>query len=694
MRLRFAGRLALLSMVALVLPSCGRPETPAKKTVEAPRDEVPAAELSSVMTAHYRGLGAMERYDYAEAAAAFREVHARAPGWSPGSINLAIALLNQGGEAADKAKGSGQDDLAGAPKLNIDEANQLLDDVLVRQPSNPWALFSRGIILQFKGRLEEAHRDFKKVTEIDPTDANAWLELGGTLTDPDRPGMKAGKAQAGELVRLYSKAVECNPYLTTAMYKLAFAYQASGDPKAQVKLLQLFSTLNPDRNAAGSGEVAKLVYGEMGRYARVIDPFDRPREPEKVAPSPRFDPPLEIRVTLPDGHRWAKSTDFTGPLAIVERVRARFGQAVATFDADLDGKPDLYLTAAVVGPKGVHDVLLLNKGDNRYEDATAAFGLPEDRAGLGVAAGDFDADRRIDLFLTGSGDSRLYRNVGKTFEDVTRLAGIDGSSAVALTARWLDLDQDGDLDLYVLNHAPIADAARVFTDPLPSTGLANAVYRNDGKPGRIAGRPEDNWTPLATATADLPATEGLSITFSTAFPGLEALQAGKGAHVAVAALDIDEDRDIDLVVAADGGPPLAILNDRAGAFHGEPLKTLESGAPISGLLATDLDKDGRTDLVALSASGRASAWRNASSRSAEGVKLALESRPIDAQRWRGAHAVDLDLDTWVDLVGLPHHRSASRGRVTRGPGWKPGRCRSPSTGRSVSRLLASPWPTS
>ena len=655
MRIRSVGRLALFSWVAITLLSCGGPEPKKEeaKKVEAPRDEIPPDQLSSVMAAHYRGLGAMERYEYTEAAEAFREVHTKAPGWTPGAINLAIALFNQGGEVADKAKSSGQEVASGAPKLNLDEAARLLDDVLARQPENPWALYSRGIIRQYNGQLEEAHRDFKKVTEIDPRDANAWLELGGTLTDPDRPGMKAGRAQAAELVKIYAKAVECNPYLTTAIFKLAFAYRDSGDPKAQVKLLEQFKALDPKRNAAGSGEVAALVYGEMGRYARVIDPFPRAKEPEKSAPPPRFDPPVEIKVTLREGHRWARASDFVGPLAVVGRVRARFGQAVATFDADGDGKLDLYLTAAVVGPGGVHDVLLIRKGEDRYDDATAALGLPEDRAGLGVAAGDFDADRRTDLFLTGVGDNRLYRNAGKTFEDVTKQAGLDASTALSLSARWLDLDQDGDLDLYVLNYAPSVDAGGAFTDQPAPPGLPNAAYRNDGKAARIAARPEDNWAPLAVATADLPATEGLSIAFSTAFPGLEALQAGKGSHTAVAALDVDEDRDIDLVVSSDGGPPMAILNDRAGAFRVEPLKDLKPDGPVSGLLVTDLDKDGRPDLVAVGPGGRVSAWRNATTRTPEGTKLAWESRPIDARNWRSATASDLDLDTWPDLVGLP-----------------------------------------
>ncbi len=168
----------------------------------------------------------------------------------------------------------------------------------------------------------------------------------------------------------------------------------------------------------------------------------------------------------------------------------------AAFDADGDGRLDLFLASAVVGPKGIHDVLLLNKGDGRFEDASARFGLPNDHASLGVAAADFDADRHIDLFLTGVGDNRLLRNRdGKTFEDISSTLKPSGPPALSLMARWLDLDQDGDLDLYVVNYCAAEHADKAFLDagePPPGLGECGLSQRRPARPGfrRDPARPD------------------------------------------------------------------------------------------------------------------------------------------------------------------------------------------------------------
>ena len=186
------------------------------------KNEIPRSELAAVMAAHYAGLGHMERYEYREAVEAFREVSKRAPGWIPGSINLAIALLNDSGVKAEEAKKAGRGPVAD----NFDEALELLAGVLEREPENPHAHFCRGIILEQLGNIAEAHRHFKRVTEIDPTDAAAWYWMGATLPEagrdvPDADArMKALKEKSKQEIKFFTKALELNPYLTPAVYRL------------------------------------------------------------------------------------------------------------------------------------------------------------------------------------------------------------------------------------------------------------------------------------------------------------------------------------------------------------------------------------------------------------------------------------------------------------------------------------------
>src|SRR5262249_42477157 len=111
------------------------------------RNEIPPDALATVMARHFQGLGHMEQYDYAKATEAFRDIHARAPGWIPGSINLAIALLNDTGVKAEAAKKSGAD----PGSANFGEALALLADVIAREPDNPYAHFCRGIIFEQQG---------------------------------------------------------------------------------------------------------------------------------------------------------------------------------------------------------------------------------------------------------------------------------------------------------------------------------------------------------------------------------------------------------------------------------------------------------------------------------------------------------------------------------------------------------------
>jgi len=672
MRPRISARFGLILISAfglLTVSACQnqQPEPVASPTIPGPsssifpeltqaplKNEIPAGELGAVMAAHFKGLGHMEQYKYRDAVEAFREIRRRAPGWIPGAINLAIALLNDEGVKAEAAKKAGAD-LAAS---NFDEALDLLAGVLIRDPNDPYAHYCRGIILEQQGRLPEAFQHFKRVSELDPNDAAAWYRMAATLTDPENPVMSDPRKLAKEQIRILNEALVCDPYLAPAMYKIQQAYRLSNNLKKANELLAHFQEIKEDRAkpSPGTGNMLEKDYGDKGKYERIVNPFPRPEPTVEASAVPlNFDGAKPINVKLAQGERWVKPSDFTGSLAVVGRARARFGAAVAAFDADGDGQLDLFLASAVVGPKGVRDALLLNKGDGRFEDASAAFGLPQDHASLGVAAADFDADRHIDLFLTGVGDNRLLRNRGgKTYEDISSTLKSAGPPALSLMARWLDLDQDGDLDLYVVNYCAASHSDVAFTGAGgPPPGLANAVYRNDGQPDLSSGTTPQNRTPVATAYGEALAKTGLSVAL-VPWTEMPPLLGGDRAHTGIALLDLDNDRDLDLVLAAENTSMAAVLNDRLGQFHEVAIEGIAVATSVSGLLAAHIDLDGRADLVASCSTGPVLAWRNTTvPTTADKTRITFETWPVNATRWRSAQAIDLDLDGRTDLLGLP-----------------------------------------
>jgi hypothetical protein len=138
-------------------------------------------------------------------------------------------------------------------------------------------------------------------------------------------------------------------------------------------------------------------------------------------------------------------------------VLESFGAGVALFDAEGDGDLDAYLTNAthLEGPgasETARDALYLNDGAGRFADGTSAAGLGDTSWTCGVRTVDLDADGDTELYLTNYGPNVLYDNVGGgRFTDVTARAGV-GDPGWSTGAGFLDMDKDGDLDLYVANY--------------------------------------------------------------------------------------------------------------------------------------------------------------------------------------------------------------------------------------------------
>jgi tetratricopeptide (TPR) repeat protein len=269
------------------------------------------------------------------------------------------------------------------------------------------------------------------------------------------------------------------------------------------------------------------------------------------------------------------------------------GGGVALLDFDGDGWLDVYCVQGGTFPPGTGttpaaggDRLFRNKGDGTFEDATARSGLGGGPGGygFGAAVGDIDGDGQPDLFVTRWRSYALYRNNGNgTFANVTERWGLGGDRDWPTSAAFADLDNDGDLDLYVCHYlkydpalpAPSGKASGFSLTaypPLAYEALPDHLFRNDG--GRFV---------------DVSHEAGVADS--------------QGRGLGVVACDLDLDGRIDLFVANDMTANALYLN--RGAFHFEETAHMAGVAASQvggyqagmGIACGDFDGDGRPDLA-------------------------------------------------------------------------------------------------
>ncbi|UCE19883.1 MAG: VCBS repeat-containing protein [Gemmatimonadota bacterium] len=158
-----------------------------------------------------------------------------------------------------------------------------------------------------------------------------------------------------------------------------------------------------------------------------------------------------------------------------------YGTGVAFADYDNDGDADLY-----VGNQGYPDILYRNNGDGTFSDVTSMAMLGHPGHSSCPEFGDFDNDGDLDLYLCNYGynytdPNILYRNNGDgTFTDVTENAGV-GDINKGADARFGDCDNDGDLDIYLANRGQANvlyqnNGDGTFTDVARETGVDDQGY--------------------------------------------------------------------------------------------------------------------------------------------------------------------------------------------------------------------------
>jgi hypothetical protein len=163
------------------------------------------------------------------------------------------------------------------------------------------------------------------------------------------------------------------------------------------------------------------------------------------------------------------------------------------FDYDNDGDQDLYMA----NDKYSGNLLFRNEfkesGMLTFTDVSAGSGADQDMDGMSTATGDYDNDGDLDLYVTNTTEGNaLFRNNGDgTFTNRTLFAGT-GGFRVCWGASWLDLNNDMNLDLYVV-------AQGVTSDNLLFRNLADGTFREEAKTSGC----EDPSESFGLAVADL-----------------------------------------------------------------------------------------------------------------------------------------------------------------------------------------------
>ncbi len=256
-----------------------------------------------------------------------------------------------------------------------------------------------------------------------------------------------------------------------------------------------------------------------------------------------------------------------------------FGGGVAAGDYDGDGLVDLFVVRGDIG----HNLLYKNLGNNRFQDRAHEAGVAntkgnENHRHSGPAFADMDGDGDLDLFVGGieHDPSFLFRNNGDgTFTDVTRGSGVDTiASKQTLSAGFGDYDLDGDLDMFLTHWGTPREAgASVNTEHL---------WRNDT-------------TDAGIRFTDVSLTSGIAVEIIASDPVGSSLGGDYDYTFTPTFARITEDRYPDLVIAADFKTSRYFVNNGDGTFTNRTDPDVIVDGNGMGSAVGDYDDDGDLD---------------------------------------------------------------------------------------------------
>jgi hypothetical protein len=324
---------------------------------------------------------------------------------------------------------------------------------------------------------------------------------------------------------------------------------------------------------------------------------------------------LAVALALAAGAAAQVSIDHTSFIDRAAAGQITLGNlrgGLAVLDYDRDGWPDLF----VCDTAGATNRLFHNVSGaataRTFVDVTQGSGLNDadgvQRNGGAAIAGDIDNDGDLDLFVLGyttadSSHGVLYRNDGNgTFTNISLVAGIRHVGAQPMSASFVDYDLDGKLDLFIGGIGATSDAL--------------LLYRGNG---------DGTFTPMSSL---LPPPLGSTTLYS---------------HVWC---DIDRDGDPDCILLSAGGQSAKILrndfdsNTPAMVPLGVELGYAALGPAPMGIAAGDYDNDGDFDLAITNAQ-IGTYFRN-------DAGIFSKITPISTIFGWGVLWIDADNDGWLD----------------------------------------------
>ena len=297
-----------------------------------------------------------------------------------------------------------------------------------------------------------------------------------------------------------------------------------------------------------------------------------------------------MRLSLLRNKGGGSFVDVTVASGLAEPIAC---ESAAWGDFDNDGLVDVFVCGEYLPPGGGASAakpdprnrcrLYHNQGDGTFRNVAESAGVTNERCAKGSAWGDYDADGRLDLFVSNMGqESRLYHNEGNgKFRDVAPALGVTGAD-ISFACWFWDYDNDGRLDLYVNDYRARITEVLCSALKLKVEGSSRPrLYRNLGSDGfREVSREvgldramapmganfgdvdNDGYLDLYLGTGDM-SYEGLDVSLMfknvegglfediTTAAGTGHLQKGHGVSFA----DWDCDGDLDLFVELGGATP-------------------------------------------------------------------------------------------------------------------------------------------